>query len=29
MHNDDKALSRISLAGRGHMLITLKPLGIF
>ena len=29
MQNGDKALLRISQAGRGQMLITLEPHGIF
>ena len=29
MQNGDKAFPRISLAGRGQMLITLEPHGIF
>ena len=29
MKNGDKALARISLGGRGQMLITLEPHGIF
>ena len=28
MQNSDKVLPRISLAGRGQMLITLEPFGI-
>ena len=28
MQNNDRALPRISLAGRGQMLITLEPHGI-
>ena len=29
MQNGDKALPRISFAGRGQRLITLEPHGIF